>query len=97
LELAKDSERVQNLRYEFWKQVNNLNVQNLIFIDESGVNLAMVRLYVRALKGSRARGLKPNRRGKNVAILGAISVKKVLASVNLVGSIGGITFEAFII
>jgi hypothetical protein len=57
----------------------------------------MVRLYVRALKGSRARGLKPNRRGKNVAILGAISVKKVLASVNLVGSIGGITFEAFII
>jgi transposase len=33
---AKASERVQNLRYEFWKQVNNLNVQDLIFIDESG-------------------------------------------------------------
>ena len=30
---AKGSERVQNLRYEFWKQVNNLNVQDLIFID----------------------------------------------------------------
>jgi transposase len=29
--------------------------------------------------------------------LGAISVKKVLTSVNLVGSIYGITFEAFII
>ncbi|MEG4090718.1 IS630 family transposase [Microcoleus sp. Pol12B4] len=93
----KCSERVQNLRYEFWKQVNNLNVKNLIFIDESGVNLAMVRLYARSLKGSRARGEKPNRRGKNVSILGAISVKKVLASVNLVGSIDGITFEAFII
>jgi hypothetical protein len=26
----------------------------VIFIDESGVNLAMVRLYARSLKGSRA-------------------------------------------
>jgi hypothetical protein len=67
-----------------------LNVKNLIFIDESGVNLAMVRLEARSLKGSRAKGLKPNRRGKNVAILGAISVKKVLISVNLLGSIDGL-------
>ena len=77
--------------------MNNLNVQDLTFIDESGVNLAMVRLYARSLKGSRARGAKPNRRGKNISILGAISVKKVRTSVNLVGSIDGITFEAFII
>lgn len=40
---------------------------------------------------------KPNRRGKNVLILGAISVKEVLTSVNLLGGIDGITFEAFII
>lgn len=57
----------------------------------------MVRLYARSLKGSRARGPKPNRRRRNVSILGAISVKKVLTSVNLVGSIDGITFEAFMI
>ncbi len=57
----------------------------------------MVRLYARLLKGSRAKGLKPNRRGKNVAILGAISVEKVLTSVNLLGSIDGTTFEDFII
>jgi transposase len=57
----------------------------------------MVRLYARALKGSRARGLKRNRRGRNVSILGAISVKKVVTSVNILGSIDGITFEAFII
>ncbi|NQE35987.1 hypothetical protein E5S67_03749 [Microcoleus sp. IPMA8] len=57
----------------------------------------MVRLYARSLKGSRASGPKPNRRGPNVSILGAISVKKVLTSVNLVGSMDGITFEAFII
>jgi hypothetical protein len=32
----------------------------------------MVRLYARSLKGSRARGQKPNKRGKNVSIIGAI-------------------------
>jgi len=57
----------------------------------------MVRLYARSLKRSRAKGLKPNRRGKNVAILGAISVEKVLTSLNLLGSIDGIRFEVFII
>lgn len=57
----------------------------------------MVRLYARSLKGSRALGTRPNRRGRNLSILGAISVKQVLACVNLLGSIDGITFEAFII
>jgi len=59
--------------------------------------LARVRLYARSLKGSRARGAKPNKRGKNVSIIGAISVNKVLTSVNLIGTTDTITFEAFII
>jgi hypothetical protein len=76
LESDKGSERVQNLRYEFWQQVNKLNLQDLIFIDESGVNLAGVRLYARALKGSRASGPQPNRRGKNVSIFGFLRLVK---------------------
>jgi hypothetical protein len=31
-------------------------LKDLIFIDESGVNLAMVRLYARSLKGERLSG-----------------------------------------
>ena len=57
----------------------------------------MVRLYARSLKGSRARGQKPNKRGKNVSIIGAISINEVLTSVNLIGTTDTITFEAFII
>jgi transposase len=72
-------------------------LKDLIFIDECGVNLAMVRLYARSLKGSRSQGSKPNRRGRNVSIIGAISVNEVLTSVNLKGTTDGITFEAFII
>ena len=49
------------------------------------------------LKGSRAKGPKPNKRGRNVSIIGDISAKEVLTSVNLIGTTDGITFEAFII
>jgi hypothetical protein len=38
----------------------------LVFIDETGVNLAMSRLYARALKGKRAVGDRPDGRGKNL-------------------------------
>ncbi|WP_293359913.1 MULTISPECIES: transposase [unclassified Microcoleus] len=72
-------------------------MKDLIFIDKSGVNLAMVRLYARALKGQRAKGAKPTKRGQNVSIIGAISVSEILTSVNLIGGTDAITFEAFII
>jgi transposase len=68
----------------------------LIFIDESGVNLAMLRLYARALKGQRARGLKPQKRGKNISLLTALSLEKVVASSPIYGAVDAITFEAFI-
>lgn len=88
---------MQLLRYEFWQQVRNLKVEDLIFIDESGVNLARVRLYARSLRGRRARVRRPHKRGKNVSIIGSISIKKVVALVNLLGGTDGIIFEAFIL
>ena len=57
----------------------------------------MVRLYARSLRGRRARVRRPHKRGKNVSIIGAISVKKVVGSVNLLGGTEGIIFEAFIL
>jgi len=60
-------------------------LKDLIFIDESGVNLAMVRLYARSLKGERVKEPKPTKRGKKVSIIGAMSVNEILISVNLIG------------
>ena len=57
----------------------------------------MVRLYARALKGQRARGTRPSYRGKNVSMIGAIALKGIVASVNLLGATDGLTFEAFVI
>jgi transposase len=69
----------------------------LVFLDEAGVNLALIRLYARAAKGQRDRGTRPHQRGKNVSMIGAIALKGIIASINLLGSIDGLTFEAFVI
>jgi transposase len=57
----------------------------------------MLRLYARALKGKRARGEKPQKRGKNISLIAALSLEKVVASVNIYGAVDGVTFEAFVL
>ena len=56
----------------------------------------MERWYARSLRGERARGKKLRKRGKNVSLLSALSLEKVVASTQVSGSIDGTTFEAFI-
>lgn len=88
---------VQYKRVEYWEVVRGITANNLIFIDESGVNLAMIRLYARSLKGTRARGERPQKRGRNISIIGALSSEKILAKTTIYGSVDGVTFEAFIV
>lgn len=85
------------LRLDFWRKIRDVPVENLIFLDEAGVNLALVRLYARAKKGQRARGNRPNQRGKNVSMIGAIALSGIVSSINLLGATDGLTFEAFVI
>lgn len=70
--------------------------KDLIFIDESGVNLALMRLFARAPKGQRAQGQRPHQRGKNISMIGALGLNGVIAQLSLVGATDGLTFEAFI-
>lgn len=92
----KASERVQQARVEFRASVADLAAKNLVFIDEAGVNLAMVRLTARSEKGKRARGSKPNRRGQNVSMVAALGFEQVLGKVNLLGSTDALSLEAFL-
>ena len=68
----------------------------MIFLDESGVNLAFVREYARSEKGKRAYGPRPSRT-KNVSIVAAISLKDgLLAQWSTLGYMDALTFDAFI-
>ena len=93
----KEREDVQEKRVEYWKKVREIDEKNLIFVDELGVNLGMLRLYGRSLRGERVRGSKPQKRGRNISLIGALSVEKVVAIREIYGAVNGITFEAFIV
>lgn len=49
---------MQQQRLEFWHLMQGVLAKDLIFIDESGVNLALTRLFARSPKGQRARGAR---------------------------------------
>ena len=88
---------MQKLREEYWQKIKAIKASDLVFIDESGVNLAMTRGQARAIKGERAYGNRPQQRGKNVTLIAAIALKGLVAQVNLLGAADSLTFEAFIV
>jgi transposase len=57
----------------------------------------MTRTHARSLKGTRAHGTRPLKKGQNVSTITAITTKKILATANFLGAVTGIVFEAFMI
>ena len=74
-----ESERVQKLRKQYWTTIGEVKLSDLVFIDETGVNLAMTLGYARAIKGKRAYNKCPFNRGRNVTLIGAIAISGLLA------------------
>ena len=68
----RQTERAQNLRRDYRKQITTLRVEDLVFVDEAVVNLGMTRQFGRALSGQRAYGTRPQQRGKNVSLIAVI-------------------------
>jgi transposase/uncharacterized protein YnzC (UPF0291/DUF896 family) len=91
-----ETERVQNLRQQYCQSIREVRPQDLIFIDETGVNLAMVRLYARALKGQRAYGERPYSRGENVTLIGAIALAGFVGAMSVDGGTNGDVFITFV-
>jgi transposase len=92
----KVSDRVQRERAKYWQLIQGILAKDMIFIDESGINLAMTRLFASSPKGERARGKRPSKRGQNISLIGAIGLKGLVTQVALLGSTDRLTFEAFI-
>lgn len=61
-----------------------------------GVLLGLTRTHARSPRGSRVYDLKPFYRGAKVSVIGAVSLKEVLAVMTLNGSMDGNAFEVFI-
>ena len=69
-----------------------MRASDLVFLDETGVNLAMVEMYARSLRGQRAYGKQPPK-GKNITIIGAMSLASgFMAGLSFEGGTNGDTF-----
>jgi transposase len=68
----------------------------LKFVDESGMNLAMTRLYGRAPIGERVLGAVPQNYGQNVTMLGALGVQGLHAVMTVEGATDTDVFRAYV-
>ena len=57
-----------------------------VCLDETGVHLAMARYYARSPQGESVHPAKPVNKGKNMTVLGALSVDGIMASMPVEGS-----------
>jgi transposase len=73
-----------------------LDLRRVTCIDESGINIAMTRLYGRAPRGERARGSTPQNYGQNVTILGALSCTGLEAVMTIEGATDSDVFRAYV-
>ena len=73
-----------------------LDLRRLKCIDESGINIAMTRLYGRAPRGARALGSAPQNYGQNVTILGALSCTGLEAVMTIEGATDSDVFRAYV-
>jgi len=65
-------------------------------VDESGINLALTRLFGRAPRGERVTDSVPKNYGENVTMLGALSLSGVEALMTVNGATDGDIFLAFV-
>ena len=65
-------------------------------MDETGVLLGLTRTHARSQKGTRAYSLNPFYRGAKVTLIGAISIKKVVALMTMNNSMDSKAFELFV-
>jgi transposase len=89
-------ERVQKLRCEYWERIKDIEPENLVFLDEMGVLLGLTRTHARSPYGQRVYDLKPFYRGAKITVIGAVSLKQILAVMTLNGSMDGNAFEVFV-
>jgi len=68
----------------------------LIFIDESGCNVAMASAHGRAPSGQRVFDHKPAKWGENFSVIGAVRNDRVLCHQTFVGPINGPRFVEYV-
>jgi transposase len=70
--------------------------RKLVFLDETGLNTKMARLYGRSMRGERCLGSVPHGHWKTATFIGALRYDRLSAPMLLDGPMNGIAFLAYI-
>jgi transposase len=92
----RDTERVKRLRAEFAQWIKGVEIGRLKVVDESGVNIAMSRLYGRAPRGERVYEGVPRNYGGNITMVGALTIEGLTAMMTVEGATDGEVFDAYV-
>jgi transposase len=68
----------------------------LRFIDESGVNLALTRLYGRAPAGERVIESVPRNYGEQASLISSLSLSGAEATMSITGAVDTLVFDAYV-
>ncbi|NES03961.1 MAG: hypothetical protein F6K22_14630 [Okeania sp. SIO2F4] len=83
-------------RLDYWENVRYIQTKNLVFLDETAINLAMTRTYGRSAKGNRVYDTRPYERGTNLTLIGAISLSGFFGIMTIDSGISKNVFQVFI-
>jgi transposase len=92
----RDAPHVLLARQHYRTQLAPYQYRRLIFVDESGCNIAMTRRYGRARRGMRVHDSVPKNFGRNVTILGALSCTGLVAVMSVEGATDTAVFRAYV-
>ena len=91
------SEQNPEARWRFLAWIRGIDPHRLVFVDESGFNVAMTLPYAYAPRGQRAVGRVPKNRGENTSLVAAISLDEGVGdAMTLTGAVDGVAFLAYI-
>jgi transposase len=76
-------------------KVQSIPIEDLIFLDETGITTKLTRLYARALRGQRAHASAPSNY-KKLSVMGGLSVEGIRAAMTLERTMDTPSFIAFV-
>ncbi len=85
------------MRRAAWREaLDGYDPAALVFVDESGTNLAMTPRYGRAPRGERVVGSAPRNHGRNTTLIAALRLDGITAAMTLEGAMDRDAFDVFV-
>ena len=94
--MERDTPRIRQVRADYRELMATMDMRRLKFVDESGVSLAMTRLYGRAPRGTPVIDSVLQNYGSNVTMLGTLGAQGLQAVTTAEGATDAGVFRTYV-